>query len=290
MLLRTAHQVNRQLHERGYLEWNAVRGAKAAAKAALEGLSGKDRNWVLVEAGSHLMWIPRRSIRQYVLTNYEPFTTALLQDSLGDGAVMLDIGAHVGFFTLRAARSVGASGHVYAFEPAPGNLSVLERNVVANGYKNVSCYGQAVADRVGRVPFILAEANDSNSFYPHPLSPQRGTLTVDCVTVDSLFAGKRVDVVKIDAEGAEIAVLKGMTETIRRNGGLRIFVELNPFCQRSGGHSARELIATLRGLGLSPQLIEESERRLRPLDESLAGVPQDAPSFYVNLLCTRACR
>jgi len=224
---------------------------------------------------------------EYVLREYEPLTSALFRECAREGGTVLDIGAHVGVFSLLAAQAVGPGGHVYAFEPAPGNLEVLRRNVAINGLANVTCLGQAVSDQVGKAAFVIAEANDSNSFYSHPLSAQRGTLQVDCVTVDSFLAGRRADVIKIDAEGAEISVLRGMQRTLEMNRDIRLIVELNPSCLRAGGHGSAELVSMLRGAGFSVRLIDERNRQTRGLDERPLGIPGDDPLYYANLFCVR---
>jgi FkbM family methyltransferase len=271
-LLRGAQRASQVLHKSGCSECRALGPARAAARALLAKAMGRDAEWVLAEANSHLMWIPRRSLGQYILSEYEPFTAALFRDCLRQGSTVLDI--------------VGHSGHVFAFEPAPSNLEMLKRNVRMNGYKNVSCHAQAVSDRVGEQAFILAEASDSNSFHPHPLSPRRETLPVDCVTVDGFLAGRRVDVIKIDVEGAEISVLQGMREALEQSRGIRLFVELNPACLESSGRSGGELVGALRGAGLSIHLIDEENGGLRELDERLLDVPSGNLSYHANLYCT----
>lgn len=286
-LFKAARRASSALSRRVYFESKLFNSTKASVKALLERMLRQDQAWALANVHSHTMWIPRRALTQYVLTEYEPFTTDLFQASVRRGDIVVDVGAHAGYFALLAARATGPSGHVFAFEPAPENLRMLSRNVLLNGYNNISCCGQAVGDRVGKASFVIAEASDSNSFYLHPLSPCHQTLTVDCVTVDSFFAGRGADVIKVDAEGAEIAVLRGMKQTLRRCEGVRLFIELNPFCLNAGGGSSGEFVAALRAEGLSVQLIDEKSRRLRPLDERLLGVPDDDPSYYANLYCTR---
>lgn len=285
--LKAAYSVNARLNRTGFFHTTLMKKAKAAAKSLVERVSGRNREWVLATVHSQTMWIPNRAISQYVLRDYEPITTELFRTSIAEGNTVLDIGAYIGFFALLAARATGARGQVFAFEPAPGNFEVLRRNTILSGYQNLFCYNNAAADKVGQASFIIAEASDSNSFYPHPLSPKRETVTVDCITVDSFLDGRRADVIKIDAEGAEIPVLRGMEQTLKSNNRMRLFMELNPFCLKAGGYSSEELMALLLSNGFSVQLIEEASGHLRELDERLIGVPDDDPVYYANLYCSR---
>lgn len=286
-LLKVAYGLNGSLNRSGCFRTNKMKTAKAIAKSLVERVFGLNREWILAEIHSQTMWIPSRAISHYVLQDYEPITTELFRSSITEGNIVLDIGAYVGFFALLAARTIGSHGHVFAFEPAPRNFDVLRRNIILNGYQNLSCHNNAVADKSGQAPFIIAEASDSNGFYPHPLSPQQDTVTVDCITIDNFLAGRRADVIKIDAEGAEVRVLQGMEQTLKRNDRIRLFVELNPFCLKAGGYSSAELMAILRRSGFSVQLIDEASGRIRELDERLVGIPDDDPKFYANLLCSR---
>jgi FkbM family methyltransferase len=126
--------------------------------------------------------------------------------------VLYDIGANIGFFTLIAARMVGAQGHVFAFEPQPRARQMLERNIAHNRFKNVSVIPYAVGASTGRaylaVNSRLGHATAHFADEGHP---------VDVVAIDDVVGGLRPpDVVKIDVEGAEVEVLRGLHETIER--------------------------------------------------------------------------
>jgi FkbM family methyltransferase len=146
----------------------------------------------------------------YILGASEPEVQATLADALRPGSVLYDIGANIGFFTLIAARMVGARGHVFAFEPQPRARQMLERNIAHNGFENVSVIPHAVGASRGRahlaVNSALGHATAHFADDGHP---------VEVVAIDDVVAGLRPpDVVKIDVEGAEVEVLRGLHETI----------------------------------------------------------------------------
>jgi FkbM family methyltransferase len=139
---------------------------------------------------------------------------------LGPGAVFVDVGANVGFFSVIAARLVGSAGTVVAFEPVPKNAALIRRNAARNGFRQVTVVEKAVADREGSGRLVLAAyAGGSALDFVAPPPDACGRLDVDLVTLDGWLAerpGLRPDLVRIDVEGAELAVLQGMADTLSR--------------------------------------------------------------------------
>lgn len=263
---------------------------KHATKRTVLRLAPQDEGYVLASVGPHRLWLPNNSVpfvQTFVEDRYEPLATALFKRSLGEGKVVLDVGANVGYFTLLAANAVGARGHVFAFEPAPGNVRMLKRNVEMNQYENVSCLALAVGECAGMRELTLSVFPDCNGFNQSPICSSIGSVSVECVALDDFLEGRKPDVVKIDVEGAEVSVLKGMQETLQRNNDIRLFIELNPVCLEAAGHSASELVASLKESGFSIQLINETTGELRQLDERLEGIPVDDPLYYANLFCSK---
>jgi FkbM family methyltransferase len=138
------------------------------------------------------------------------------------GGVFFDIGANLGFFSLLAAHIAGlADGRVYAFEAAPDNAAAIRANAALNAIENVDVLAVAVADRsgTGRLQVVDDQSWSKLAEYgEHPLTEK--VIDVELVAIDALVAAGRVPpptVVKIDVEGAELAVLEGMRETIERH-------------------------------------------------------------------------
>lgn len=163
---------------------------------------------------------------------------------LGPGDVLYDVGANLGFFSLLGARLAGAEGHVYAFEAAPDNAAAIASNVQLNRVGNVTVIQKAVAAAggVGRLQVVDDQSWSKLEDYGEHPNTER-VIEVELVALDDLVAAGEVrvpTVVKIDVEGAEIAVLEGMRETIRRHRPAII-------CELHGTH--REFVALMREHG-----------------------------------------
>ena len=249
------------LRKTGALDLGPVRPIKRAAKALLWKITDQRPGLVLSRVNGHPMWIYRSYTSYYVTDGYEPGTSAIFEKAIRRGDVILDIGANVGFYTLAAARAAGQGGRVYAFEPSPENLEILKRNTALNRHTNVSCLGDALGDETGERQLIIADSPDCNSFKVNAYHSAKGTVRVNCTTVDSFLAGGRADVVKVDVEGAEVSVLRGMQRTLERNRCIRLFVELNPASLEAAGVSGTELFEILKEAGFLVWLIDERDGR-----------------------------
>jgi FkbM family methyltransferase len=161
---------------------------------------GRGLKW-LAGSGPHSCWLGFNELRKRVV-----FASAVRP-----GDTVYDIGANVGFYSLMAARWVGRSGHVVAFEPVPSNLRWLRRHLEVNGVSNVRIEEVAVWHTNGRRRFM--ETADRVSSHVS----ERGQFTVRTATVDTLMASGRYPPpthVKIDVEGAELQVLQGARDTL----------------------------------------------------------------------------
>lgn len=265
------------------------------------------RHWappeeVIVEAAGHKLFLDPQDMgmaRAFLLFRgrWEETETRLFRSLVREGMTVVDIGANVGYYTLLAAKLAGPSGRVYAFEPCPGNFALLARNVEANGYRNVTLVEKAVSSSSGTAALSL----DRSSSGGHSLSRFRGTrdsVEVETVSLDDFFAAKSesVDVVKMDAEGAETAILAGMCGVLARNPSLALLTEFFPRAIRGFGASPEEYIRCLVDSGFVLQRIDEEKDALRALEpEQVADLITElaspgAPSDVLNLLCVRAER
>lgn len=149
--------------------------------------------------------------------------TAALARILKKGHVFFDVGANVGYYTVLASRLVASSGKVIAIEPAIRNLVYLYRHLHLNNAGNVTVVTAACSDKVSLAAFCLAQSTANNflkDFYTGIGTSGPGHCApVPTVTVDSLVeqTGTLPDVLKIDVEGAEFAVLKGAANTLAKS-------------------------------------------------------------------------
>ena len=140
----------------------------------------------------------------------QPALAPLLDCVLRPGDVMVDVGANIGTYTCWAARTVGASGQVHAFEPVPGTRTVLSAHVDQNALSNVTVHPVAVGDTPGELTlFTVPGISGWSATYPRDEGSVPVTMPV--VTLDDQFPGKVPRLVKIDVEGFEPQVLRGMT-------------------------------------------------------------------------------
>jgi FkbM family methyltransferase len=221
---------------------------------------------------------------------FEPFETELLLNEVRPGDTVLDVGAHIGYYTLLFARRVGPTGRVFAFEPDPANFALLRQNVALNGYHNVVLCPLAVSDRPG--PARLFHSPDNAGDHRlHDPTGGRPAVEVQAVRLDRYFeryAGT-IDVIKMDIQGSEGAALEGMRALVRRHRCLKLVTEYWPQALREAGGSAARYLQLLQELGFRPYLIDERHRALVRAEPAhlLAAYPADSDRF-ANLLCVKS--
>lgn len=224
--------------------------------------------------------------RLELLTGQHEIETAkLLRRLVQPGMIVLDVGAHVGYYTRLLSRTAGARGRVIAFEPHPGTHQVLRQNTRA--LANVTPLQAAVAEREGSAElydYLMMSASGSLHYDESLARLQRAQMgagdlaprdreafemqrfRVETVTIDGCLARlgiKRVDVVKMDIEGAELGALRGMRETIAASPGLQLVMEYNPGALHAFGHDPREALEELMRMGFESVEAIEADGTLR---------------------------
>ncbi len=189
---------------------------------------------------------------------YERWETRWLEGAVQPGWTVLDIGAHIGYYSLLCAKGVGPTGSVYAFEPRPSTFAQLRRNVELNPGLNVYPQAMAVSERAERLG--LSEADSANTGTSYISGKGSADSGVPATTLDEFVrehALTRVDFIKADVEGHEVKVLAGAAQTLDRFRP-RVMIELSPDALQRFGDTSESVIESLRSRGY---LIYEATRR-----------------------------
>lgn len=236
---------------------------------------------------------------------HEEATTLLFKSVVKPGDVVLDLGANIGYFSLLAARLVGAGGHVYSFEPEPTNYRYLKKNIELNGFGNVTAFQKAISDRDGSTQLFICSYDsghhtinqmDGIKAYARGREYTEQTMDVETVAVDNFVRANapQVNVIKMDVEGAEALALAGMRETLLAN-DVRIFLEYFPLLLRQMGSDERAYVnSLLRDFGFHVYAIghdydmDKREANLLPISnfEQLDELIVNADD-HVNLFLTK---
>jgi FkbM family methyltransferase len=156
---------------------------------------------------------------------YEVGTTKLFQKFVESGMNVVDIGAHIGYYTVLASKLVGEQGKVWAFEPEPRNYSELQKNLRLNQSNNVSYFRMAVGDRF-KISELYYSARWSGECSLVEIKQRpKDRVSVEVVTLDEALKNQRVDIIKMDVDGGEMMVLDGARELIERSPNLMMFAE-----------------------------------------------------------------
>jgi FkbM family methyltransferase len=154
----------------------------------------------------------------HVMTSREPHLRSLLETELSSGGTFVDGGANIGFYSMLAARQVGVTGRVLAFEMMPDTAEILRRHVAANGTDCVTVLERALSDRSGDM--VMATVEPGLHGQASIVADEKGgrnQIGVATTTLDESTAElDRIDLMKLDLEGAEYLALRGATATLAR--------------------------------------------------------------------------
>jgi FkbM family methyltransferase len=196
---------------------------------------------------------------------WETFETRLFVNRLKPGAVFVDVGANIGYYTVIADQLVGETGAIFAFEPERDNFALLQENVRGCQCLNITLNRAGLSNRNSMAQLYLS----SDNLGDHRLYDvgDRESQPIDLVRGDDALAGRVVDFLKIDTQGAESQVIDGMKQTIRNNADhMDVVLEFWPWGLMEAGSSARELIDLLRPFNFHVYIIDHMAHRLRATD------------------------
>jgi FkbM family methyltransferase len=212
--------------------------------------------------------------RSILRENFENAEWRFVERFLAPGMTVLDIGAHHGFYSLLASMKVGSSGRVVAFEPSPREREKLLRNLSLNGCSNVQVEDCALADAAGQQELILVDSSNSgcNSLRQPNVADSTSLVAVRVATLDGYLAQHPLpplDFIKLDAEGAELAILQGARTMLESRPRPLIQCELEEIRTQPWGYHPRDVVALLDTMGYC-WFQAQSGGALRPVEDKNA--------------------
>ncbi len=240
----------------------------------------------VVQMKNFIMGVPSEEWRLAIFLSlygrFEFGTEDFFVSILKEGMNVVDVGANLGIYTLHA---LAAKCFVYSYEPTPRIFKILEDNIGINGFEpegRATVYNLAVSDVEGEMKLAVYDnINGHNTFFPDNAGDQ--TIEVKTVSLDNHLSHlDHIDVVKIDVEGAEQWVLKGMKRIISNNPEIMIIMEFAPVHIKRSGSDPSDFVQDIRNMGLEIHLIDEESGKIRDIsDEELCGV------YSANVLLVR---
>jgi len=220
---------------------------------------------------------------------YGKFATEVFKREIKRGMCIVDIGAHIGYYTLLFAKLTGENGKVFAFEPDPENFSLLTKNVEINGYKNVVLIPKAVSNFTGKTKLFLdKDSSTGHRTYLFDQKKEKNWLLVETVSLDDFFKDRdwNIDLLKIDIEGAEYAAFQGMSGLLKKNNRLKIVTEFYPKLIKEFGLCPEDYLKALTYWGFKFYCINEQKEKIESID-----IPEImricAGNTVINLLCSK---
>ncbi|MBI4243410.1 MAG: FkbM family methyltransferase [Planctomycetes bacterium] len=219
------------------------------------------------ERGGSVKFLPfeEESFLMQIIGDHVEGMTRIVSDRLTSDSVFVDVGAYEGLYTFYAGRRA-INGTIYSFEPNPEMFRIMQENVSNNKIGNVIAVNKAVRDKVGKVNFFVDEKDPCCSSTHieniHQLS-EKGSITIDSTSLDSFLVDegkiKRVDFVKIDAEGDDGLVVRGMKKVIEKFRP-KILLELWLSGLNSAEVSPLEVFKIFQSYGYKPSLISDCKK------------------------------
>ncbi len=226
----------------------------------------------------HGMWFWGLRMRVWHRGIHEPEVTHLIERIVKPGMIVADVGAYIGYFTVLMAKQ---GAQVHAFEADSRSYKKIFRNLTLNLIpENMYIVSQwAVAGTVGKATFFESNRIGRSSLYPMKEDKIKPKI-VQQITLDSLEIP--FDFVKIDAEGAELDVLKGMKKLLKR--GVDMTLELSPKWFKNNGEDPQEFLNQLRRMGIKYYAIADDGSLVVMTDDALIEYAKS--KAHINMFAT----
>ena len=195
---------------------------------------------------------------------YEELEAKIMEEKIEIGNIVVDVGANIGLHTLNMARIVGNAGQVFAFEPDPSNFEILKKNAKINNYKNIILEQKAVGDKHGRTTLYQSDHPGKHRIFPQT-EQAKSQVQVELTNLDNYFDSDMIDkinFIKIDVEGLEFNVLKGMKNILKNSKKIKILFEFMPENTMEAGFTPIELLNYLTSNGFKLYCMDDKTKKL----------------------------
>ena len=202
-----------------------------------------------VEIEGRKMFLDEHDSLKLSLYPYVVEQTDFFKKNIKEGDVVIDLGAHIGYFTCLFAQLVGKSGKVFSFEPEPNNFKLLKKNVEVNGYNQVTIEQKAVSDVKDMIKMYISNSPKDHRIYD--THDGKESIEIESIRLDEYFKdfNKKINVVKSNIQGADFAAFQGMKSTIEKSKlNIILALEYNPaMIKEFGSGNSEEFLDQLLG-------------------------------------------
>jgi FkbM family methyltransferase len=210
---------------------------------------------------------------------HEALSTKQIRKEIKAGMTIVEVGANIGYYSLIEAQIIGDEGKIYAFEPSPKNFKLLTTNIALNGFEGIfETHPNGIGNKSETQKFFLLSKGNMSSFLHRKedkVIKTEGAVDVQIIRLDDFFDSKEdtIDYVRMDVEGYEFEVLRGMEKILSSNRGPQgLFIEVHSELLNNIGSSCEAFLHYLRGFGYDISIARfrgKEELRVDSMEELL---------------------
>jgi len=220
--------------------------------------------------------------------------TNLFKKEVKKGMNVIDIGSHIGYFTVLFSKLVGEKGKVFAFEPFPRSFEILKQNLVLNNLNNVKLSNEGISNYSGKGELFLQtnEGSVDNRMYEEALVKildyDRKSIIVRTKKLDEIEFEDKIDFIKMDVQGYESQIIEGAKKMLRESTNLKMLVEFIPNAHRVQGKNEEDFIRLLDELGFEIFAMENNDINKIDIEKLYSLEDFGDPGWHVSLFCIKS--
>jgi FkbM family methyltransferase len=218
------------------------------------------------------IYLDKRDVLQNLIIQYgfwEKWVTDIFLELLKPGMTVLDIGANCGYYSLLAAMYVGSHGKVHAFEPSPLHYDNFIKSIEKNGFNNIQLHQVALTNINGETTLYIPGTGGASIY--NPGTPGTIEVKVKTVVLSEYLPEQKIDIIKIDIDGAEPLIMNDLFKLIDRNEKIKIIMEYCPFLWVANGYQPLPILQKFMKRGFSFHIIEHDGTLVPATVEQLAA-------------------